>query len=57
MCISHTDMANKKKTMLLQIRLTPEEKQLFTQEAERFHVTLSTWIRLAALAYITRQTL
>jgi len=33
----------------LQIRLTAEEKVLFTQAADREHMTLSAWIRLAAL--------
>jgi uncharacterized protein (DUF1778 family) len=33
----------------LQIRLTAEEKQMFTEAAEREHLTLSAWIRLAAL--------
>jgi uncharacterized protein (DUF1778 family) len=33
----------------LQIRLTEEEKMLFTQAADRQHLSLSAWIRLAAL--------
>lgn len=32
----------------LQIRLTPEEKETFNQAAERQHMSLSAWIRLAA---------
>ena len=33
----------------LQIRLTADEKRLFTEAAEREHLTLSAWIRVAAL--------
>ncbi len=33
----------------LHIRLTAEEKAMFTEAAERQHLTLSVWIRLAAL--------
>lgn len=33
----------------LQIRLTAEEKRLFTEAAERQHLSISAWIRLAAL--------
>ena len=33
----------------LQIRLTEDEKKLFTEAAERQHLSLSSWIRLAAL--------
>jgi len=31
----------------LQIRLTAEEKAKFTEAAEREHLTLSAWLRLA----------
>ena len=33
----------------LQIRLTAEEKKMFTAAAEREHLTLSAWLRLAAV--------
>ncbi len=33
----------------LQIRLTSDEKALFTEAADRQHLSLSAWIRLAAL--------
>lgn len=33
----------------LQIRLTSDEKALFIEAAERQHLSLSSWIRLAAL--------
>lgn len=33
----------------LQIRLTKDEKALFTEAADRQHLSLSAWIRLAAL--------
>jgi uncharacterized protein (DUF1778 family) len=33
----------------LQIRLTSDEKELFTEAADRQHLSLSAWIRLAAL--------
>ena len=32
-----------------QIRLTAEEKRMFTAAADRQHLTLSAWLRLAAL--------
>jgi uncharacterized protein (DUF1778 family) len=33
----------------LQIRLTSDEKALFTEAADRQHLSLSSWVRLAAL--------
>lgn len=33
----------------LQIRLTDEEKQMFTAAAEREHLSLSSWIRQVAV--------
>ena len=33
----------------LQIRLTAQEKVMFTEAADRQHLSLSAWIRLAAL--------
>lgn len=33
----------------LQIRLTAEEKKMFSEAADRQHLTLSAWLRLAAL--------
>jgi uncharacterized protein (DUF1778 family) len=33
----------------LQIRLTEDEKALFTKAAESQHLSLSSWVRLAAL--------
>ena len=33
----------------LHIRLTEEEKAMFTEAAERRHLTLSVWTRLAML--------
>jgi uncharacterized protein (DUF1778 family) len=33
----------------LQIRLTEEEKRMFTEAADRQHLSLSAWLRLAAL--------
>jgi len=33
----------------LQIRLTAEEKAMFTEAADREHLSLSAWIRQAAL--------
>jgi uncharacterized protein (DUF1778 family) len=33
----------------LQIRLTAEEKKMFTEAAERDHLTISAWLRLAGL--------
>ena len=33
----------------IQIRLTDEEKRMFTEAAERQHLSLSAWLRLAAL--------
>lgn len=32
----------------LQIRLTEEEKRVFTEAAEREHTTISAWMRQAA---------
>ena len=32
---------------LLQVRLTEEEKQIFSKAADGEHVVLSTWVRLA----------
>ena len=39
----------------LQIRLTAEEKALFTEAADRQHLSLSAWIRLAALHAVKTQ--
>jgi uncharacterized protein (DUF1778 family) len=42
----------KKKTLRetpLQIRLTEQEKQIFTDAAEKQHLSLSAWLRLAGL--------
>ena len=33
----------------LQIRLTPEEKRIFVEAAEREHLSISAWLRLAGL--------
>jgi len=33
----------------IQIRLTDEEKRMFTEAADRQHLSLSAWLRLAAL--------
>ena len=33
----------------IQIRLTDQEKRMFTEAAERQHLSLSAWLRLAAL--------
>jgi uncharacterized protein (DUF1778 family) len=33
----------------LQIRLTSDEKTLFTEAADKQHLSLSAWVRLAAL--------
>ena len=39
----------------LQIRLTEEEKTMFSEAAERDHLTLSAWLRLAGLHAIQNQ--
>jgi uncharacterized protein (DUF1778 family) len=39
----------------LQIRLTEEEKEMFTAAAERDHLSLSAWLRLAGLHAIQNQ--
>jgi uncharacterized protein (DUF1778 family) len=35
--------------VLLQIRLTKDEKRAFLEAADRRHLTLSAWVRLAGL--------
>ena len=39
----------------LQIRLTQEEKARFTEAAEREHLTLSAWLRLAGWHAVKQQ--
>jgi uncharacterized protein (DUF1778 family) len=39
----------------LQIRLTEEEKTMFSEAAERDHLSLSAWLRLAGLHAIQNQ--
>jgi uncharacterized protein (DUF1778 family) len=39
----------------LQIRLTEEEKEMFSEAAERDHLSLSAWLRLAGLHAIQNQ--
>ena len=39
----------------LQIRLTAEEKKMFTEAADRDHLTVSSWLRLAGLHAIQQQ--
>jgi uncharacterized protein (DUF1778 family) len=39
----------------LQIRLTEEENEMFTAAAERDHLSLSAWLRLAGLHAIQNQ--
>jgi len=39
----------------LQIRLTTEEKKMFTVAADRDHLSLSAWLRLAGLHAIQNQ--
>lgn len=33
----------------LQVRLTEQEKQIFTEAADKSHLSLSAWVRLAGL--------
>jgi len=39
----------------LQIRLTAEEKKMFTEAADRDHLSVSAWLRLAGLHAIKQQ--
>jgi len=39
----------------LQVRLTEEEKEIFVHAAERQHLTLSAWLRLAGLQFAREQ--
>lgn len=39
----------------MQIRLTPDEKRLFTSAADQKHLTVSAWVRLAALDAAKRE--
>jgi hypothetical protein len=45
----------KEKATPLQIRLTAEEKTMFAEAAEREHLTLSAWLRLAGLHAVQEQ--
>ena len=51
-------MAKKKRfprDVLLQVRLTAEEKTLFEEASEKRHLSVSAWIRLAGLDAAKRE--
>ncbi len=41
--------ASERRETPLQIRLTAEEKKMFTEAADRDHLSISAWLRLAGL--------
>jgi hypothetical protein len=47
--------ASARRETLMQLRLTESEKKMFTEAAERDHLTLSAWLRLAGLHAVQEQ--
>ena len=47
--------ASSRRETLMQLRLTESEKRMFTEAAERDHLTLSAWLRLAGLHAVQQQ--